>query len=198
MQLQDAEKWRRLAEMSDELGFRRQAIYCWTKYLRKCPGDAEGRLCRARAMADAGEGKKAVQELRALHDAMPGQPLVVTDLVRALFSSGATHAALDVLEGHVAYYPGATDLEHINMLAQLYMELGRHDATKRLVERARALLLAPGEPTPIDLAVKMGVSCALTGDMGRALAEFKSLLELGVEGYEDLYLQVGGFFVSHG
>jgi hypothetical protein len=36
------------------------------------------------------------------------------------------------------------------------MELGRHDATKRLVERARALLLAPGEPTPIDLAVKMG------------------------------------------
>jgi hypothetical protein len=34
--------------------------------------------------------------------------------------------------------------------------------------------------------------------MGRALAEFKSLLELGVEGYEDLYLQVGGFFVSHG
>jgi hypothetical protein len=27
-------------------------------------------------MADAGEGKKAVQELRALHEAMPGQPLV--------------------------------------------------------------------------------------------------------------------------
>ena len=30
-QLHDAERWRRLAELSDELGFRRQAIYCWTK-----------------------------------------------------------------------------------------------------------------------------------------------------------------------
>ena len=30
-QVQDADKWKRLALLSDELGFKRQAIYCWTK-----------------------------------------------------------------------------------------------------------------------------------------------------------------------
>lgn len=28
---QDAERWRRLAQLSAALGFRRQAVYCWSK-----------------------------------------------------------------------------------------------------------------------------------------------------------------------
>lgn len=29
--MQTAERWRHLALASDELGFKRQAVYCWTK-----------------------------------------------------------------------------------------------------------------------------------------------------------------------
>jgi hypothetical protein len=196
---------------------------------------------------------------------------VVEELAKQLFASGATGAVLDLLEGHVAYYPGATTLTHINMLAQvwgagvpggagsrvgragrpvlppprrvlraaslfhlpntrpltqpppqnptppppqmyihgryaaaprliapyptptpphptpphptpphptpphptpphptpphltpphphpqMYIDLGRYDAAARLIARAEQLLVAPGEPLPIDLAVKAG------------------------------------------
>ena len=30
-QAQDAQRWQELAFLSDELGFKRQAVYCWTK-----------------------------------------------------------------------------------------------------------------------------------------------------------------------
>ncbi len=42
------------------------------QFLRKAPGDLEGRLERARALVEAGEGKRAQQELRGLLDENPG------------------------------------------------------------------------------------------------------------------------------
>lgn len=89
------------------------------QFLRKAPGDFEGRLERARALLGAGDARRAQHELRSLLSVAPGHPEVVEELAKALFACGAAAAALDALEAHAAFHPGATTLTHINMLAQV-------------------------------------------------------------------------------
>ena len=93
----------------------------------------------------------------ALSGALTGGAQVVKMLARLHHRLGAPQRAIAVLEAHVREYAQSTDLTHINILAELYMEGGKYEETLALIKnaeiaegplpirphRARALLLAP-------------------------------------------------------
>lgn len=58
----DPAMWRRLATMSTDLAFYRQAIYCMGRVLRLEPGDLDARWDRAVLHAQAGNTATAIQQ----------------------------------------------------------------------------------------------------------------------------------------
>lgn len=73
-------------------------------------------------------------------------------LARLHHRLGAPARAMEALEQHVAQHGGSTDLTHVNILAELYMEAGRHGDTLALIQRAGGEQ-CHAEGLPIDLTV---------------------------------------------
>lgn len=63
---------------------------------------------------------------------------------------------LQALEQHLLHHFLATDLTHINILCELYMDQGHYEQARALVERAE-MVFCGGGALPLDLAVKLGV-----------------------------------------
>ena len=75
-------------------------------------------------------------------------------LARLHHRLGAPQRAMEALEAHAAAHPAGTDLTHVNILAELYMEAGRYGDTLGLIARARGEH-CHGEGLPIDLTVRL-------------------------------------------
>ena len=74
-------------------------------------------------------------------------------LARLHHGLGQPGRAMEALEAHVRQHALSTDLTHINILAELYMEAGRHSETLVLIQRSEGDLCAAGG-LPIDLTVR--------------------------------------------
>eukprot|EP00775_Hariotina_reticulata_P002357 gene2357-2663_t len=190
----DVDLWHKLAVMSDEQGFHRQAIYCWNRYLYKDKDNFEARLARARLFPLVNEPWKAKQQYTWLLDKHPGQPEVVKALVTLCHDLNETDKAVELLEGQLANHYDQVDLTHINMLADLYMATGHYANAVQLINRSERVMCQE-EPLPIDLKVRRGTCYAYMGDIPAASADLQQLLEHPVidddgDSYEDLYLLV--------
>lgn len=73
-------------------------------------------------------------------------------LARLYHRMGAPEKAAQALERQVRDYPGATDLTHINILAELFMDCGRHQQAVNLIRSAEQLPCMQ-DGTPLDLTV---------------------------------------------
>ena len=73
-------------------------------------------------------------------------------LARLHHRMGATEKAAGVLEAQVRDFADATDLTHINILAELFMDEGKHEQAINLIRHAEQLpCMRDGKP--IDLTV---------------------------------------------
>lgn len=60
--------------------------------------------------------------------------------------------ATALLEHHIATYPAEVDLTHVNILAELQMDVGEHGRAAATIQHAAAALCPDGQ-LPIDLQV---------------------------------------------
>ena len=77
---------------------------------------------------------------------------VVKMLARLHHRMGAPEKAAEVLEAQVREFPDATDLTHINILAELFMDADRYEQAADLIRGAEGLPCMQGG-IPIDLTV---------------------------------------------
>jgi len=77
---------------------------------------------------------------------------VVKMLARLHHRMGAPEKGAEVLEQQVRDFPDATDLTHINILAELFMDEGKHKQAISFIRRAEQLPCMH-EGIPIDLTV---------------------------------------------
>ena len=72
--------------------------------------------------------------------------------------------ATAVLERHLREHPLAADLTHINILAELYMEHGNHQAAVDLIQRAGTHMCgATGLPIDLQVTPPAPLLTSLTG-----------------------------------
>ena len=96
MSPKDVGQWKRLAALSTELGFFRQAIYCLSRVLRSAKKDVDARWDRAVLYAETGETRRAIKEFGAISTMRVGDPEVPKMLARLHHRSGTRHKAIEV------------------------------------------------------------------------------------------------------
>eukprot|EP00879_Flechtneria_rotunda_P025874 GHRR01027529.1.p1 GENE.GHRR01027529.1~~GHRR01027529.1.p1 ORF type:complete len:731 (+),score=267.01 GHRR01027529.1:1020-3212(+) len=190
----DASLWHRLAVMSDQQGFTRQAIYCWSKVLVKEQDNFEARFARARLYPLVNEPWKAKQQYQLLLDKHPGHPEVVKALVQLYHDYDQTGRAIELLEEQLDKYYSYVDLTHINMLTELYMTMGYYGDAIQLINRSESVICKQ-EPLPIDLKARRGACHLHMGDVTNAQPDLDQLLAHPVvdqdgETVQDLYILV--------
>ncbi|KAA6423612.1 MAG: hypothetical protein FRX49_06672 [Trebouxia sp. A1-2] len=165
----DSQVWKRIAKMSTDLGYLRQAIYCL---------------------------KNALKAFKQLATVRPGDPEIAKMLARLHHQLGNPEEAKNVLQAHLHEYPTAVDLTHINILAELYMEASEWGLAVDNIQYADAQLCGQAG-LPVELQVKAGVCCAhLESDvesshgMHEAQQYFGNLLEEPLAENADLCLTV--------
>lgn len=99
-----------------------------------------------------------------------------------------------VMEAYLTQHPGQTDATHVNILAELYMQMGHYEQAFALIERAERVMCA-STALPPDLAVKAGVclchTAMSTADFNKAEAFFRPLLREPIDQFADLHLNAG-------
>lgn len=192
----DAEGWRALAERASGLDDARTAIYCLTRVLRCEPGDAHARWDRAMLYAEVGEPRKALEGVEALRVARPDDGDVARAAAKLHHALGAPERAAELLAAFWAAHPGCADATLVNVLAELYLDLGRHADVLQLLDQATPLL-GPG-PLPLDLSVKAAICHAYLGEPERAEAALAELEAAGVADFSDLFLAAANAFWAVG
>eukprot|EP00882_Tetradesmus_deserticola_P031297 GHRQ01035385.1.p2 GENE.GHRQ01035385.1~~GHRQ01035385.1.p2 ORF type:complete len:170 (+),score=85.49 GHRQ01035385.1:1467-1976(+) len=155
--LQDVALWHKLADMSLENGFIRQAIYCYNKVLVMDREHFGARFARARLYPLINEPWRAKQQYSYLLERHPGHPEVVKALVTLYHDFGHSARAIELLEEQLAQHYASVDLTHINMLTDLYMAMGHYNNAVQLVNRSEAVMCKE-EPLPIDLKIRRGTA----------------------------------------
>lgn len=93
------------------------------QFLSKHRDDFEACFSRAQLYSLIQEGWKAKGQFQQLLEKEPGHPEVVKELARLYNEEGDPNAAIELLETQLRDHYDKLDLTHINMLADLYINL---------------------------------------------------------------------------
>mmetsp|Transcript_17429 Transcript_17429/g.48575 ORF Transcript_17429/g.48575 Transcript_17429/m.48575 type:complete len:953 (-) Transcript_17429:429-3287(-) len=187
----DAEPWKRVARLSMELGLRRQAVYCLKGLIRRTKDNLSARHDKAVLLAELGEPNKAISELEAVQKLSDGNPEVPKIIVRLYHQVGKPRKAMEAMEAYLQQFPQKSDLTHINILCELYVQFQMYAEAQQLIDRAEAVLCSGGS-LPVDLLVKRGI--CLFHDNQREAAKHCVMPLLDMSGCHDLVEQVADMF----
>ncbi|KAG1677647.1 hypothetical protein FOA52_010429 [Chlamydomonas sp. UWO 241] len=182
--------WKRLATLSTELAFYRQAIYCLSHVINRKKTDVDARWDRAVLYAEVGETAKAISQFGRIAELRPGDTEVPKMMSRLYHKMSQPYMSIAVLEAYMEEHAASTDLTHVNILSELYMELEHFEQTHALIRRAQGMM-EDGEGMPLDLTVKDGLCLAHLGRLSLADATLAPLLEEDPESYADLFTEAG-------
>ncbi|DBB12946.1 TPA: hypothetical protein ACH3X3_005694 [Trebouxia sp. C0006] len=192
----DSQVWKRIAKMSTDLGYLRQAIYCLKNAINRDKNDLDAKWDKAVLHSEIDEPRKALKAFKQLATVRPGDPEIAKMLARLYHQLGNPEEAKNVLQAHLHDYPTAVDLTHINILAELYMEASEWGLAVDNIQYADAQLCGQAG-LPVELQVKAGICCAhLESDvesnhgMHEAQQYFGNLLEEPLAENADLCLTV--------
>ena len=73
-------------------------------------------------------------------------------LARLYHQLGSPERSSQVLEQQIRDFPDATDLTHINILAELFMDAGKYEQASNLIRQAERLPCMQ-DGVPVDLRV---------------------------------------------
>lgn len=193
-------RWRGLAERCHALHDLRGATYCLFRVLKADPTDANARWDRAMLFTELGELKSAATCLSVLRTDRPHDPDVARMAARIAFRLGHPEEAVSQLEAFLGSNGPQLDATLVNVLAELYIALGRHAPALALL-KAAAAGRPPHEanaPLPLDLSVKAGICHAWLGDAPAADNALAPLLSAGVADFGDLFAAAGDAFWALG
>lgn len=139
----------------------------------------EAQIMMSKEYYSIGSLKEAVAVLQELYDKQ----------VRALREANDIYRPED--------YDMTRIFELINMLSELYLELGEFEKTITLITTTKAGL-REGEALPLELVVNYGICKAYLGDMNEALSTLSQLFNESVEDYGDLFYNVAEAFLAIG
>ncbi|KAL0053282.1 hypothetical protein WJX82_003692 [Trebouxia sp. C0006] len=149
----DSQVWKRIAKMSTDLGYLRQAIYCLKNAINRDKNDLDAKWDKAVLHSEIDEPRKALKAFKQLATVRPGDPEIAKMLARLYHQLGNPEEAKNVLQAHLHDYPTAVDLTHINILAELYMEASEWGLAVDNIQYADAQLCGQAG-LPVELQVK--------------------------------------------
>lgn len=184
----DVNLWKRLAEISIENDMVDQAIYCLNMCIKEDSDDVDALMERSGLYLDKGKLKKALsgylivlrvtpfdlglaEEISGLYLKL-NDPEKAKSVFEAVMSriTNLLKVDLGLPKVNLSRYPNSiipnTDelqlrLDHVNMLAELYMSCSKYEKSAQLIEKSLYSSLNPSksfEDLPIDLRVKLGIS----------------------------------------
>ena len=194
----DVSLWRRLADLSARSGYIRQTIYCLTQVIRRDRDDIDAKYERALLLAELGENRKALDGLEAVRSARPTDPEVVKHLARLYYRTGQYEKGAECLRDFISRYPDATDLTHINLLAELLSspEMEAWEEVITLIDTTERELLIEDEELPVELVAKKGIAIAHKKGPDDGAEILEPILSNPVDVFSDVFLNVVDSFES--
>ena len=193
----DKESWKRVAALSKEQGLLRQAIYCINQVIRREKDDAEWRYERGLLFGELGEARRALQDLEYFKGLHPNHPEVIKHMTRFHYQLGHVEDAKNVISDFIQQNPENADLTHVNLLAELFVNLSSWNEVLALMERAKDMVEDPGD-MPMDLECKRAIAFAHLGNIQEAVHVANKLLDQPVSLFADLYHLIASEFESMG
>jgi predicted Zn-dependent protease len=151
--------------------------------------DVDARYERALLLAELSEHRKALEGLEAVRQARPADPEVAKHVARLYYRTSQHDKAAESLRAFMKMYPDATDLTHVNLLAELLCssEISQWQEVIELMNTTRTQLLGEGEEMPVELMAKEAVARAHLGDVEGAAEQLKAVLAQPVDVFADVY-----------
>lgn len=135
------------------------------------PNDKHVAISYAAALRAAGQSAQAVAVIEQLMSAYGNDADVRVAYAKSLSADGRFDQALRVLDETIR--PEAPDWNALSVKGAVLDQMGRHDEARQLY--AQALLIAPGQAS---IAANLGLSYAMTGDLGAAELELRKAVQM--------------------
>lgn len=159
----DLELWRRIGEMSQDIGNVDQAIYCFKKCLKTNEGDINEEVTFALAMChlEKNDHHNAIKRLYTLFELHPDDALLLNELSKSLMAIGDKETLLAVL---CTYYGESKDIETAKLVCQLHNSLKLYTECIEFAESVAETLGVKLVKLPLDILASY-VIAALYLDM---------------------------------
>eukprot|EP00371_Babesia_bovis_P001068 XP_001609715.1 tetratricopeptide repeat domain containing protein [Babesia bovis T2Bo] len=153
----DLELWKRIAEMSQDLGNVDQAIYCFKKCLRNNEGEPNEEAIFSLAMCylEKQDHPNAIKKLHFLFDLHPDDGLLLHELCKSLTIVGDKETLLAVLQ---TYYDSTGDLDAAQRACQLQLTLAQYTECSDFVQFVANKLQTQIVKLPLPMIVAYVVS----------------------------------------
>lgn len=196
----DAQIWKDAAIKSKEQGALRQAVHCFNQVIRREKNDLEWRYARGMTFLELNMGKKALEDLLYYQERHPDNPDIIKTITRLMYQMDRLDDAQDAIKTYMAEYPESTDLTHINLLAELYMNHAIQDwhGLLELMDQTRNAYVEDPNSMPTELESKEAIAYAHLGKKEKALEISEKLLHKPVEIFPDVFLLIASEYESLG
>jgi len=185
----DAQLYRKLGELYEELGRVDDALVAHQKAARSDPRDFEARLRLIQLLSAKGEIDRAIAEYEALTRAAPNHPEYVFELCELLLRRGERDRALKKLREIERRL--AKDEDALARLVDFYEHIGEEDAARTLLQK----LAASSRHDPRHL-IDLGDRHWQRGDQKRALETWARIRQIVPDRAKALFT-LGEVYLEH-
>ncbi|GIX64684.1 transcription factor [Babesia caballi] len=153
----DLELWRRIGEMSQEIGNIDQAIYCFKKCLKTEEGEPneEANFALAMCHLQKNDHHNAIKRLHVLFEIHPDDALLLNELSKSLMVVGDRETLLSVL---LTYHRQTGDLETAKHACQLQVALQQYAECIEFVSAVASAEKVELVALPIDMLVSYTIA----------------------------------------
>ncbi|ORM41409.1 General transcription factor 3C polypeptide 3 [Babesia sp. Xinjiang] len=157
----DLELWRRIGEMSQDIGNIDQAIYCFKKCLKTNDGEPneEAHFALAMCYLEKQDHHNAIKRLHFLYELHPDDALLLNELSKSLVVVGDKETLLSVL---LMYYGKTGDLDAAKRACQIHISLCQYEECINFVKTVASNQKIKLSKLPISMLVSYTVAALYT------------------------------------
>ncbi|CDR95030.1 tetratricopeptide repeat domain containing protein, putative [Babesia bigemina] len=158
----DLELWRRIGEMSQQIGNIDQAIYCFKKCLKTSEGEPneEANFALAMCYLEKNDHHNAIKRLHLLFQIHPDDALLLSELTKSLMAVGDKETLLGVL---MTFYRSTGNIDVATSACQLQINLKLYSECVEFVTTVTDALQLDILNVPMDMLVSYAIA-SLHGD----------------------------------
>ena len=166
-----------LADVQRRRGEARAATLTLSAYVKDHPESVEARTRYVKALREAGEKQRSIEEARTLLAKRPEEAVLLSELALSYVSIGDGETARAIAAQALAKNPGSAAAEHaLGLLA-----LKEHNELVAVQYLLRAIEDEPGEPAPRLVLARLFLEA---GVLDKAEEQFRGVLEISPENRE--------------
>ncbi|GBE61753.1 ribosomal protein L19 [Babesia ovata] len=153
----DLELWRRIGEMSQQIGNIDQAIYCFKKCLKTSEGELneEANFSLAMCYLEKNDHQNAIKRLLVLFQIHPDDALLLNELTKSLMAVGDKETLLGVL---MTFYGTTANIDVATSACQLQINLKMYAECVEFITTAMEALEMDILNAPMDMLVSYAIA----------------------------------------